>query len=83
MKEIRGKNEEYADANREKFKTDRVLAVNIMGAPGAGKTSFLLALSKTLKERGIRSAVIEGDLYSSIDTEKFIAEFIRKKFNLL
>ena len=50
MKEIRGKNEEYADANREKFKTDRVLAVNIMGAPGAGKTSFLLALSKTLKE---------------------------------
>ena len=74
MKEIRGRNEEYADANREKFKTDRVLAVNIMGAPGAGKTSFLMALCKKLKERGIRSAVIEGDLYSSIDTEEFISE---------
>ncbi len=71
MKEIKGLNETYAEENREKFAADNVLAVNIMGAPGAGKTSFLMALCDKLKARGIRSAVIEGDLYSTIDTEEF------------
>ncbi|MCR5774211.1 MAG: hydrogenase nickel incorporation protein HypB [Lachnospiraceae bacterium] len=74
MKEIKGKNEDHARANREKFAEDHVLMVNIMGAPGAGKTSFLMALCKELKRRGIKSAVIEGDLYSSIDTDEFTKE---------
>ena len=74
MKEIKGRNEEYAEANRRKLSEDHVLMVNIMGAPGAGKTSFLMALCRELKERGINSAVIEGDLYSSIDTEDFVKE---------
>ncbi len=71
MREIKGRNEDYASANRERFSGDHVLAVNVMGAPGAGKTSFLMALCNKLKGRGISSAVIEGDLYSSIDTEEF------------
>ena len=74
MKEIKGRNEEYARANREQYSKDHVLAVNVMGAPGAGKTSFLLALCKELGSRGINSAVIEGDLYSAIDTEIFVKE---------
>ena len=74
MKEIKGRNEEYAEANRRKFAEDHVLLVNVMGAPGAGKTCFLMALCRELKNRGIRSAVIEGDLYSSIDTDAFIKE---------
>ena len=74
MKEIKGKNEEYAEANRKKLAEDHVLMVNIMGAPGAGKTSFLMALCRELKLRGINTAVIEGDLYSSIDTDDFIKE---------
>ncbi|MBQ9605783.1 MAG: hydrogenase nickel incorporation protein HypB [Lachnospiraceae bacterium] len=74
MKEIKGRNEEYAEANRKKLAKDHVLMVNIMGAPGAGKTSFLMALCKALKARGIRSAIIEGDLYSSIDTDDFVKE---------
>ena len=72
MREIKGRNEEYAEANRKQFALDHVLTVNVMGAPGAGKTSFLMALCKELKNRGISSAVIEGDLYSSIDTEEFV-----------
>ena len=71
MKEIKGRNEEYARQNRDMYAKDHVLAVNVMGAPGAGKTSFLMALCTELKERGIESAVIEGDLYSTIDTEEF------------
>lgn len=72
MKEIKGRNEEYAKANRKKLADDHVLMVNVMGAPGAGKTSFLMALCQELKARGIDSAVIEGDLYSSIDTDDFV-----------
>ncbi len=72
MKEIKGLNEEYARKNREQFCNDHVLAVNVMGAPGAGKTSFIMALCDELKAHGISSAVIEGDLYSSIDTDEFI-----------
>lgn len=71
MRKIKGRNEEYAKSNREQYVKDHVLVVNVMGAPGAGKTSFLMALCDKLKERGIKSAVIESDLYSSIDTEEF------------
>ena len=73
MREIKGRNEEYAVSNREAFTKDHVLTVNVMGAPGAGKTSFLMALCNELKRRGISSAVIEGDLYSSIDTDEFVS----------
>lgn len=79
MREIKGRNEEYATANREKYACDHVMAVNVMGAPGAGKTSFIMALCNELRSRGISSAVIEGDLYSSIDTE----EFVRAGFDAL
>lgn len=72
MQEIKGRNEDHAEKNREKFSADHVLAVNIMGAPGAGKTSFLMALCRSLRNKGVQSAVIEGDLYSTIDTDEFI-----------
>jgi hydrogenase nickel incorporation protein HypB len=74
MKEIKGRNEEYAKSNREKLAGDHVLMVNVMGAPGSGKTTFLKALCTELRDRGIETAVIEGDLYSSIDTDDFIAD---------
>lgn len=77
MKEIHGRNEEYAESNRRKLSEDHVLMVNIMGAPGAGKTTFLKALCGELKRRGIISGVIEGDLYSTIDTDSFINEGYR------
>ncbi len=77
MKEIRGKNEEYASANRDQLLKDHVLMVNVMGAPGAGKTTFLKALCSELKKRGITSGVIEGDLYSTIDTDDFLKEGYR------
>ena len=47
------------------------------GKMGAGKTTFLKALCGELKKRGITSGVIEGDLYSTIDTDDFINEGYR------
>ncbi|MCR4590161.1 MAG: hydrogenase nickel incorporation protein HypB [Lachnospiraceae bacterium] len=71
MKELLGENSRIAEENREIYKADKVLMVNIMGAPGAGKTTLLKAVCGELKSRGVNSAVIEGDLYSSIDADAF------------
>lgn len=46
----------------------QVLAINIMASPGAGKTSLILKLIESLKNK-FRIAVIEGDIVP-IDVEK-------------
>ncbi len=71
MKELLSENKKLAEEYRELYKSKNVLMVNIMGAPGAGKTTFLKAVTEALKERGVDSAIIEGDLYSSIDADDF------------
>ena len=62
-------NEATATGNREVFDSHNCLAVNIMSAPGAGKTSFIL---RTIEELSAdtRIGVIEGDVVSTVDAEK-------------
>ena len=61
-------NEVLARKNREFFRTNGVLVVNIMAAPGAGKTSTILKTIEVLKDR-YAFAVIEGDMASRIDAD--------------
>ena len=72
QKRILSANDEVAADNRAVFEAHKILAINIMASPGAGKTSVILATADRLPE-GIRPAVVEGDLASSIDTEKVLA----------
>ncbi|HSB15050.1 MAG TPA: hydrogenase nickel incorporation protein HypB [Bryobacteraceae bacterium] len=65
-------NEEAAAANRELFDRGGMLAINLMSAPGAGKTSVLEQTIRRLGTR-YRLAVIEGDLQTSIDAERIRA----------
>lgn len=65
-------NEEAAAANRELFDRGGMLAINLMSAPGAGKTSVLEQTIRRLGTR-YRIAVIEGDLQTSIDAERIRA----------
>ena len=44
--------------------------LNIMGSPGAGKTTFILKLIDELKKLGMKTGVIEGDIAGKIDAEK-------------
>lgn len=67
MKELLEANERVAEQNRSWFKENKVLAVNLMGSPGSGKTTLIKALAKELA--GIRIGVIEGDIASAIDAE--------------
>ncbi len=62
-------NERIAAENRRLFDEVRVYVINLMSAPGAGKTSLL---EKTIKELNgkIKTAVIEGDIAGTSDAER-------------
>jgi len=62
-------NETIASRNQQLLDKHKVFAVNIMSAPGAGKTSLILQTLTRLKSR-LNIAVIEGDVASTIDAEK-------------
>lgn len=66
MKNIYGENSEIAIEINKSLSEQGVFAVNVMGAPGAGKTTTLIQIIKRLN--GIKPFVIEGDIESDIDT---------------
>jgi hydrogenase nickel incorporation protein HypB len=61
-------NDTIANANRCDFDAHGVRVVNLMSAPGAGKTSLL---ERVLGELGgVRTGVLEGDVQGSLDAER-------------
>ena len=62
-------NNTIARANREDFDRNDVTVLNLMSAPGAGKTSLL---ERALSEppAGMRIGVLEGDVQGSYDAER-------------
>jgi hydrogenase nickel incorporation protein HypB len=62
-------NDQQAMENREVFDAHGVHVVNIMASPGAGKTSLILETVSRLGAK-LRMAAIEGDLASTVDTDK-------------
>lgn len=62
-------NNTIARANRDDFDRHGVTVINLMSAPGAGKTSLLeRALAEPLG--GVRVGVLEGDVQGSYDAER-------------
>jgi hydrogenase nickel incorporation protein HypB len=61
-------NQRLADKNKELLKKHGVMAVDVMGSIGAGKTSLIEKLVKLLKKR-YRIAAFKGDLTTTIDAE--------------
>jgi len=59
-----------AAENRELFDRNGLFVVNIMSSPGAGKTTLLEKTIPALTARGLRSAVIEGDITSTLDSAR-------------
>ncbi len=62
-------NETIANRNQRLLDEHKVFALNIMSAPGAGKTSLIMQTLARLKSR-LNIAVIEGDVASTVDAEK-------------
>ena len=69
MTDVLAKNDAIAASLRQRFKEKHIFVFNLLGSPGAGKTSLLEAtLTELAKE--FRIAVIEGDLYTAKDAER-------------
>lgn len=62
-------NERLAQENRHIFDAKKILVLNLMSSPGAGKTSVLERTAEALQGR-YTMAVIEGDIQSSFDAER-------------
>jgi hydrogenase nickel incorporation protein HypB len=75
-KDLLSKNRRLASRNRKKFDRSRILAIDIMGSIGSGKTSLIKALLKKLN-MGEKVAVIAGDLTTTIDAERIEVEGAR------
>ena len=75
LQNILNANDQIAYRNQQLLDRNKVLAINIMSSPGAGKTSFILQMIKRLKEK-VNIAVIEGDIASTIDADRISEEGI-------
>jgi hydrogenase nickel incorporation protein HypB len=71
-------NDRAAAHNREHFAERGVVAVNLMGSPGAGKTAVLEATARRLA-RGQRLGALAGDLATEHDADRLRAAGITAK----
>lgn len=69
LKDILSANNHIAEQNRQLLNKKKVMALNLMSSPGAGKTTLILKTVAALKGKA-RIGAIEGDVSSNIDTEK-------------
>jgi hydrogenase nickel incorporation protein HypB len=72
LKDVTEANSILADALRSQFAENKVLVLNLIASPGAGKTSLL---EKTIERLSgeLRLCVIEGDPTTSLDAERIAA----------
>ena len=69
VKDILSANEQIAQENRRLFDEKGLFVLNIMAAPGAGKTSLIERTIEALRDR-LRIGVIDGDVASTIDADR-------------
>lgn len=64
------KNDERAAELRERFRAAKLLVVNVVSSPGAGKTAFLEHTLTALRAEGLHPAAIVGDPETDNDAER-------------
>jgi hydrogenase nickel incorporation protein HypB len=67
IRDILEKNEQGAEQVRQYCRERNLFLINVLGSPGAGKTSFIQSMLKQLPGG---KYVIEGDIASTIDAER-------------
>src|ERR687894_954255 len=70
VEDVLDANNTIARANRDDFDRHGVTVVNLMSAPGAGKTRVLERVLDGLAGAGIRAGVLEGDVQGSFDADR-------------
>ena len=72
VKQILAWNEDVSRQVQELLAEKKVCMINVMGSPGAGKTSLITRIIESLREN-YRIGVIEGDIAGQIDADKIYA----------
>lgn len=70
VREILEENDELADEIRLHLKEGGMRMINVMSAPGSGKTLLLEKIIPMLKKRGLRVGIIEGDIATANDAQR-------------
>jgi len=70
VRNVLAANAELAGTIRERTRAHGILLINIMSSPGSGKTTLLEKVIPLLKNKGVRTAVIEGDITTTMDAER-------------
>ena len=70
VEDVLDANNTIARANREDFGCAGVKVINLMSAPGAGKTALLERALDELAQAGVRPGVLEGDVRGSFDADR-------------
>ncbi|MDQ2781069.1 MAG: hydrogenase nickel incorporation protein HypB [Actinomycetota bacterium] len=72
LERIFGENDRTAQANRDLLDANRVVAINMMSSPGAGKTLILQRTLSAMADRAdkVRVGIVEGDIETSIDADR-------------
>ena len=68
MHQVMSWNEDVSDEVKAELASHRVCLINVMGSPGAGKTTTLISLIDRLRDK-YRIGVIEGDIAGQIDAD--------------
>jgi hydrogenase nickel incorporation protein HypB len=71
--DIRADNNAVAEALRKRLAETRTFLLNLMSAPGSGKTSTIMRTIEGLRGR-LRIGVIEADIESAVDAERLVAQ---------
>ncbi len=69
VKQILEWNEDVSDEVKKTLSENKVCLINVMGSPGAGKTSLITDIINRLRAT-YRIGVIEGDIAGAIDADK-------------
>jgi len=75
---ILAENDRVAGHNREHFEAGGVVAINLMGSPGSGKTALLEATARAVAGR-YRLAGVSGDLATERDADRLSAAGIESR----
>jgi hydrogenase nickel incorporation protein HypB len=68
-KQVFSENDQQALANARRLAKTKLVGVNVLAGPGAGKTSLIVRLLEFLPAK-LYKGVIEGDVAGSIDTDR-------------
>lgn len=72
MESVYDKNDKVAANINSSLSQKGIYAINVMGSPGAGKTSTLIQIIKRLNDK-VTPYVIEGDIEADFDTKTLLS----------